>query len=79
MRHHKETLGRSVAKTLAYRLMIIAMDFVAVYLFTGKVKIALGFMLVSNLYTTVAYFIHERIWNGIHWGKTACVTVKASL
>jgi adenylylsulfate kinase len=40
-----------------------------IYLFTGKVKIAIGFMLVSNLYTTIGYFFHERIWDKIKWGK----------
>ena len=76
MRYNKETLGRSIAKSLVYRLMIIAMDFAAVYLFTGKAKIAFGFMLVSNLYTAVAYFVHERIWDNIQWGRAACESVK---
>ncbi len=34
---------------------------------------ALGFMIVSNVYTTVGYFAHERIWAGIKWG-TATTT-----
>ena len=34
----------------------------------GAVKVALGFMIVSNIYTTVGYFLHERAWSRIHWG-----------
>ncbi len=29
---------------------------------------AAGFMIVSNLYTTVAYFVHERLWSRVQWG-----------
>jgi hypothetical protein len=29
---------------------------------------SLGFMIVSNIYTTVGYFVHERIWARIGWG-----------
>ena len=67
--HAAETLSRSVVKTISYRLVILVLDFTSIYLFTGQVKIAFGFMLVSNIYTTVAYFLHERIWDKIKWGK----------
>ncbi|MBS1525613.1 MAG: DUF2061 domain-containing protein [Bacteroidetes bacterium] len=69
--HHNETLGRSVVKTITYRGLILILDFTSIYLFTGKVKIALGFMLVSNIYTTIGYFLHERIWDKIKWGKVS--------
>ena len=65
----KEMLKRSIVKTVTYRVFIIILDFVAIYVLTGKVTVALGFMLVSNLYTTVVYFLHERLWNKIQWGK----------
>jgi uncharacterized membrane protein len=62
------TLRRSVVKALTYRVIIVCLDFLTVYLFTGKMNVALGFMIVSNIYTTVGYFLHERAWNRIHWG-----------
>ena len=55
----------------AYRLFIIILDYSVVYWFTGRSSIALGFVLVSNIYTTVAYFAHERIWDRVNWGKVA--------
>ncbi len=67
--HSEETLKRSVVKTISYRVVILILDFVSIYLFTGQVKVAIGFMLVSNIYTTIGYFIHERIWGKIKWGK----------
>ena len=67
--HSEETLRRSVVKTVSYRLVILILDFGSIYLFTGQIKVAFGFMIVSNVYTTVAYFFHERIWDKIKWGK----------
>jgi uncharacterized membrane protein len=59
---------RSIAKALTYRILIMTLDFTTIYLMTGTVRIALGFMVVSNIYTTVAYFAHERVWARISWG-----------
>ncbi len=67
--HPGESLRRSIVKTITYRVVIIVLDFTVIYLFTGQIKIALGFMILSNIYTTLAYFFHERIWDNIKWDK----------
>ena len=59
---------RSVTKTITYRILIMSLDFLTIYLFTGAVRIAIGFMIASNVYTTLAYLLHERIWARIRWG-----------
>ena len=64
----RETRKRSVVKALTYRLAILCLDFTAVYVFTGKIETAVGFMIVSNVYTTVGYFVHERLWARVRWG-----------
>ncbi len=46
----------------------MSLDFLTIYLFTGAIRIAVGFMIASNVYTTLAYLIHERIWARISWG-----------
>jgi uncharacterized membrane protein len=61
-------LSRSVVKALTYRIIIMCLDFLTIYLFTGAVHVAVGFMIVSNIYTTVGYLLHERAWSRIHWG-----------
>ena len=66
----KETVKRSVLKAVSYRLIILVLDFFSIYFFTGQTKIALGFMIVSNIYTSIVYFFHERVWNKIKWGKS---------
>ena len=62
------TERRSVTKALTYRAVIMCLDFTTIYLLTGTLKMAIGFMIISNVYTTVAYFAHERIWAHITWG-----------
>lgn len=65
----KERWTRSLVKAITYRIVIIILDFTVIYLLTGRVETALGFMLISNIYTSIAYYFHERIWNIINWGK----------
>ena len=59
---------RSITKAVTYRLVIMGLDFATIYLFTGGVRVAVGFMIASNIYTTVAYLGHERIWAHVRWG-----------
>lgn len=71
----QESRTRSIFKAVGYRLVIIILDFSVIYLMTGKLVIALGFMIISNIYATLAYFIHERIWSKIRWGLKTKPTI----
>ena len=62
---------RSLVKALTYRVFIVCLDFAVIYLFTGKATVAAGFMVVSNVYTTLGYLLHERIWARTKWGIEA--------
>ena len=59
---------RSLTKAITYRILIMCLDFATIYLFTGTARIAVGFMVASNVYTTLGYLVHERIWARIGWG-----------
>ena len=67
--HFKEMWTRSLAKAVTYRVFILILDFSVIFLLTRKFEVAFGFMIVSNIYTTVGYYVHERVWNQVHWGK----------
>ena len=67
--HATETVQRNIAKTVSYRVVILILDFTSIYIFTGQVKIALGFTIVSNIYSTLGFYFHERIWDKIKWGR----------
>ena len=62
---------RSIVKAITYRAFIICLDFLVIYVLTGNPKVAGGFMIVSNIYTTVSYILHERLWARINWGFAA--------
>lgn len=62
------SVKRSMVKAITYRLFIMCLDFITIYLFTGRFRVAIGFMIASNIYTTLGYFFHERIWAHISWG-----------
>jgi uncharacterized membrane protein len=66
----KEHLKRSVVKALTYRFIIILSDGAIILLITHRYDFALAVIFFSNLASTALYFIHERIWNNIHWGKS---------
>ena len=59
---------RSLVKAITYRVLVMSLDFATIYLFTRKVSVAAGFMIASNVYTTVVYLLHERAWARIAWG-----------
>ncbi len=60
---------RSVVKTIVYRCLIITSDSVIVYALTHKVVLTLSVIGLSNVASTLIYFVHERVWNSISWGK----------
>ena len=64
--HHK----RSIAKTLGFHALIILADLVVVFFITHQYEITISIILLTNLVSGLIYFLHERAWNRIHWGKS---------
>ena len=71
MKKFYEDHKRSFAKAISFRLFIIVADFFIIVLITKRYDIAFGVLLFSNISSTILYFLHERIWNKIHWGRQA--------
>ena len=65
----REHVSRSLVKALTYRLVILISDAVIIYWITKRVDITIGVIGVSNIASTLIYFLHERAWNNVHWGK----------
>lgn len=64
--HHK----RSFAKTIGFLALVIAADWIVIFLITRQYRLSLSITFFSNLVTTIIYFIHERAWNRVHWGRS---------
>lgn len=46
----------------------MCLDLATIYIFTGSLRVAIGFVIASNIYTTAAYLLHERLWTRLKWG-----------
>ncbi|HUD19119.1 MAG TPA: DUF2061 domain-containing protein [Patescibacteria group bacterium] len=66
MKH--STTSRSVVKTIVYRFLIICSDGIIIYALTHKVVLTLSVIGLSNIASTLLYFLHERAWSRITWG-----------
>jgi len=66
----KESISRSVTKAVTFRIIVVILDFVILYWLTGRLDLTLGFVTLTTIVRTIVYFVHERIWNRMHWGKT---------
>lgn len=65
----KETRGRSITKSMTFRALVICSDLVLVYLLTHRIFDTVAITVATNVASTVFYFLHERLWNNIAWGK----------
>ncbi len=64
-----ERVRRSVAKSISYRILIIISNFVIIFLITHRWDITLSVLIISNISSTILYYLHERFWTRIRWGR----------
>jgi uncharacterized membrane protein len=63
------TKKRSLAKSLTWRVIAIVSTFGIGYLMTGSLTFAASLTFVSNLINFILYYLHERVWLKLDWGK----------
>lgn len=61
---------RILAKTVMYRGMVTAILFGVSWAFTGNIVDTTIITTIFNILATIAYFLHEKMWDKIDWGKT---------
>jgi len=67
--HATETHARSVAKAISWRATGSLDTFILAALITGSSTLAGGVALAEVLTKTVLYYLHERFWALIPWGR----------
>jgi len=61
--------SRSLVKTITWRVTGSSATFLIAYLLIGNFAVA-GVIGVTQLISnTILYYVHERIWNKVGWGK----------
>ncbi len=64
-----ETRTRALIKTLSWRLLATLATIALVYLFVGKIQVAVVIGGIEVLIKLLLYYFHERLWNLIQIGK----------
>ncbi len=67
----QEQAKRSLAKTITWRLTGSGATFLISWLLTGNLNIASSIAVVQIILNTILYYMHERVWNIISWGKNS--------
>lgn len=65
-----ETRVRTLVKTVIYRLWVLATTFVLLLVTGAEVASAVIPTLVINLVWMTSYYVYDRIWAGIAWGRS---------
>jgi uncharacterized membrane protein len=60
---------RTVLKAVSWRVVATLTTMTIVFLFTRKIILSLGVGLAEVIAKILFYYLHERIWNKISWGK----------
>jgi uncharacterized membrane protein len=61
--------ARSLVKAISWRIWGTIDTFVISYIILGKAKLALAISGIEILTKILGYYIHERVWNKIKWGR----------
>ena len=64
-----ELKRRSILKAISWRIIGTLDTFLISFLITGKFKFAISISGIELLTKFSLYFMHERIWNRIKFGK----------
>jgi adenylylsulfate kinase len=66
---YKETNTRSIVKTISWRILATLTTMSLVYIFIGDMTIAISVGGIEVFLKMLIYFLHERAWDKIKFGK----------
>lgn len=69
MKGERERKIRSISKAIAHRILGTLNTFIVAWIFTQNISLSLKVMLARETIAIVIYFVHERFWNKIQWGR----------
>ncbi len=67
---HVESHYRSIVKAFSYRILGSTTTALIFFALTGKGSLSLGAGALDMVVKIGAYFVHERIWNHINFGRS---------
>ena len=64
-----DSKARSLTKTLVWRSWCIVSGLVILLLFGQDLWTATLYSVTVNVFLTISYYYHERLWSKIKWGR----------
>ena len=64
-----DRIRRSLAKTMSWRVIATGITMIGFYIITGDILLSISSGLGMNIFKTIAYYAHERVWERVKWGK----------
>ena len=66
-----ETRGRSMAKAISWRILAAIITGIVALVLTHQLAFAAKIGLIDTTVKLAIYFLHERVWNKISYGRVA--------
>lgn len=66
---YRETNIRSVVKGVTWRILATTTTIVIVYIFFGRLDLAIAAGLIETIFKVGLYWLHERVWFKVRWGR----------
>ena len=64
-----DTTGRSLVKTISWRITGSGATFMIAYSISGNFAVSGTIAAIQLVCNTILYYVHERIWNNIDYGR----------
>lgn len=64
-----EKARRSIVKAMTFRLLATVMNVIIIFLVFEDLRAALGIGVVEFFLKFGLYYVHERVWSRIKWGR----------
>lgn len=64
-----ETTARSLVKAISWRITGTSATFAISYAILGDFSVSGTIAGIQLTFNTILYFIHERVWNTVKWGR----------
>jgi adenylylsulfate kinase len=66
---YKDTNRRSIAKGVSWRVFATTTTIIIVYIFFGRLDLAIAAGILETVAKIALYWGHERLWQKIRWGR----------
>ncbi|MDI6806336.1 MAG: DUF2061 domain-containing protein [Candidatus Aenigmarchaeota archaeon] len=65
----EESRLRSLLKSVIYRILSIIGTAVIIWVVTRNIEQMISLTIYIQIFLIVLYYLHERVWNKISWGR----------